>query len=346
MDDHSIRNRLLAGFLALIVVVAGGTAGYYVIGDGRWAWHDCLYMTVITITTVGYGEVLPDMDVVPYARGFTIVQLVFGTGVLVYFASTITAFIVEGDLKRVLVVQRLRKRIKKMKDHVIVCGAGSTGRHIIEELIATQAPVVAVDTNEDELKDIAARHPKANYTYVVGDATDDDVIAQVNLAGARGLVAALSSDKDNLYIVVSARLSHTSMRIIARCAELSHIEKLKRAGADGVVSPNHIGGMRMVSEMVRPSVVRFLDEMLRDKRGTFRIEEIEVAAGSALDGKTLREADVRGRFGMSVLAVRDAPAAPWTYNPGADQALRRGAVLVVMGEAAQVKALRDQTGTR
>jgi voltage-gated potassium channel len=298
-------------------------------------------MTVITITTVGYGEVLPNMEHVEYARGFTILQLVFGTGVLVYFASTITAFIVEGDLKRVLATQRLRKRIKKMKDHVIVCGAGSTGRHIIEELIKTLTPVVAVDTNEDELKDIAARHPGAEYTYVVGDATDDDVIAQVNLSTARGLVAALSSDKDNLYIVVSARLTGSNLRIIARCAELSHVEKLKRAGADGVVSPNHIGGMRMVSEMVRPSVVRFLDEMLRDKRGAFRIEEIAVTAGSPLDGKTLREADVRGKFGMGVLALRTAPEEPWTYNPGADLKLARGAVLVVMGEAKQIKDLRD-----
>lgn len=341
MDEHSIRNRLLGGLTALLVVVAGSTAGYWMIGDGRWGWFDCFYMTIITLTTVGYSETLPGFEEVEYARAFTVVQLVFGTGVLVYFASTITAFVVEGDLKRLWASARLRKRIEQMKDHVIVCGAGTTGRHIIHELIATRTPVVAIDTDEAELRDIAARHPEAPFTYIVGDATDDDVIAQVNLAAARGLVAALASDKDNLYLVVSARLTGANLRIIARCAELSHVDKLKRAGADGVVSPNHIGGMRMVSEMVRPSVVRFLDEMLRDQRGTFRIEEVTVAAGVGLDGKTLREADVRGRFGMSVLAIRDVPDQPWIYNPGADHRIRGGAVLVVMGETAQVKALRD-----
>ena len=343
--DTSIRNRLLYGFIALIFVVVGGTVGYWVIGDQHsghphWAWNDCLYMTVITLTTVGYGETLPGMDVVPYARAFTMLQLVFSTGVLVYFASTITAFVVEGDLKRVLASSRLRKRIKNMTDHFIVCGAGSTGRHIIAEMIKTHMPVVAIDVNEQELKEIADANPKAEYAYIVGDATDDDIMAQANVNAAKGLVAALSGDKDNLYLVVAARQSNPSLRIIARCAELSHIDKLKKGGADSVVSPNFIGGMRMVAEMVRPSVVRFLDEMLRDKR-TYRIEEVTVVADSDFDGKTLRQVDIRGKFGMSVLATRKNAGSEWVYNPEPDLALVGGMVLVVMGSADQVKELRD-----
>jgi len=345
--DNSIRNRLLYGFVALIVVVIGGTFGYWAIGNHtpaghpHWAWNDCLYMTVITLTTVGYGETLVGMDIVPYARGFTMLQLVFSTGVLVYFASTITAFVVEGDLKRVLANTRLRKRIRKMQDHFIVCGAGSTGRHIILEMIKTLQPVVAIDTREEELKEIALLHPKAAYAYIVGDATDDDIMAQANLMAARGLVAALSQDKDNLYLVVSARQTNPNLRIVARCAELSHIDKLKKAGADSVVSPNFIGGMRMVAEMVRPSVVRFLDEMLRDKRH-YRIEEVTVVSESDFDGQTLRAVDIRGKFGMSVLATRISADAPWIYNPDADLKLKGGMVLVVMGSAEQVKELRGQ----
>ncbi len=344
MDSSSIRNRLVAGFVAMLTVIAGGTLGYWIIGDGQWRLQDCLYMTVISVTTVGYGEVLPDMEHVRYARAFTVGLLVFGTGVLVYFASTITAFIVEGDLKRVLATQRLRKRIKNMKDHIVVCGAGSTGQHIIRELIATGTPVVAIDMNELELKEIADKHPKANYSYVVGDATDDDIIAAVNLPAARGLVAALAGDKDNLYLVVSARQTNPGMRIIARCAELSHVDKLKKAGADSVVSPNFIGGMRMVSEMVRPAVVRFMDEMLRDKRAAYRIEEITVGKSSELDGALLRDANIRGKFGMSVLAVRTAEADPWTYNPDAELELKSGMVLVVVGSAEQVQKLRSHAG--
>ena len=337
--DSSLRNRLLVGFLALSIVIGGGTLGYWLIGDGKWAAHDCLYMTVITVTTVGYGEVLPDMDTTPDARTFTMVLLVFGTGVLVYFASTITAFIVEGDLKDILSKARLKKRIKRMKDHIIVCGAGSTGRHIVEELIKTLQPVVAIDRNLEVLKEIADAHPKADYAYIVGDATDDDQLNAAGLTAARGVVAALSSDKDNLYVVVSARQINPHIRIIARCAELGHVEKIKRAGADGVVSPNFIGGMRMASEMMRPAVVKFLDEMLRDQRA-MRIEEITVSAGSSLDGKTLRDAEMRERFGMTALAVRAGSGAAWSYNPGPDVRLGAGMVLVVLGSAAQVKELQ------
>jgi voltage-gated potassium channel len=179
---------------------------------------------------------------------------------------------------------------------------------------------------------------------VVGDATDDDVLAQLNLGTARGLVAALSGDKDNLYLAVAARQAGPQLRIIARCAELSHIEKLKRAGADGVVSPNFIGGMRMVSEMVRPSVVRFMDDMLRDKRAVYRIEEVVVGAGSSLAGRTIREAEVRQRFGMNVIAVRPQDADAWTYNPEADTRLAGGTTLVVCGSAEQVARLREHAG--
>jgi voltage-gated potassium channel len=152
------------------------------------------------------------------------------------------------------------------------------------------------------------------------------------------VVAALSSDKDNLYVVVSARQINPQIRIIARCAELGHVEKIKRAGADGVVSPNFIGGMRMASEMMRPAVVKFLDEMLRDQRA-MRIEEITIGAGSGLDGKTLLDANVRERFGMSVLAVRGSGAG-WSYNPDLMTKLGAGMVLVVLGSAQQVKDLQ------
>ncbi len=333
--------RMLYGLIAIVIVVIGGGVGYYLIGHGRWPFADCMYMTVITITTVGYAEVLPGMDTTEYARGFTIVLLLFGTGTIVFFASTITAFIIEGDLKNVLFANKLKKRMKKMKDHIIVCGAGSTGRNVIEELIATNVPVIAIDMHEDELKDIADRHPEAAYTYIHGDATDDDVMNQCNLPTARGLVAALSSDKDNLYLTVSARQVNPKARIVARCAELSHVDKIKRAGADAVVSPNYIGGMRLVSELMRPAVVAFLDDMLRDRRAAYRIAEVRLGEKSL--GTTLRDARIRERFGMTVLAMRAGDQGEWTYNPEAGEALRPGMTLVVLGSPDQVAALQGAT---
>ena len=335
--------RMFYGLMAILVVVLGGGVGYYLIGHGKWAFGDCLYMTVITITTVGYAEVLPGMDTTEYARTFTVILLMFGTGTIVFFASTITAFIIEGDLKNVLFANKLKKRMHRMKDHVVVCGAGSTGRNVIEELIATGVPVIAIDTREQELKDIADKHPKADFAYIVGDATDDDVIEQTHLTAARGLVAALSSDKDNLYLTVSGRQTNPNMRIVARCAELSHVEKIKRSGADAVVSPNYIGGMRLVSELLRPAVVRFLDDMLRDRRAAFRIEEVLLGDSAAGLGATLREARVRERFGMTVLAVRSKEDGGWTYNPDAGEKIGPGVTLVVLGSAEQVTALRAAT---
>jgi voltage-gated potassium channel len=271
------------------------------------------------------------------------VLLVFGTGSIVYFASTVTAFIIEGDLRNVLFASRLKKRMKRMKDHVIVCGAGSTGRHVIEELLATGAAVVAIDMRESELREIASKFPRAEYTYIVGDATDDDVMAQTGLERARGLVAALSSDKDNLYLTVSARQSNSAIRIVARCAELSHVEKIRRSGADAVVSPNFIGGMRLVSELLRPAVVRFLDDMLRDKRAPFRIEEVRLGDGATGLGATLRDARIRERYGMTVLAVRASDNQSWVYNPDANEPIGPGMTLVVLGSAEQVIELRRAT---
>ncbi len=334
--------RLIVGFVVLLAVVLGGGLGYYVIGDGRWAFKDCVYMTVITVTTVGYGEILEGMDKVQGARGFTTLLLVFGTGSIVYFASTITAFIIEGDLKNVLFASKLKKRMKRMNDHIVVCGAGSTGRNIIEEMLKIGTSVIAIDMNEVELKEIADKYPKADFTYLVGDATDDDVMSNVNLANAKGLVAALSSDKDNLYLVVSARQGNPKLRIVARCAEVSHVEKLKRSGADAVVSPNFIGGMRMVSEMIRPAVVRFLDDMLRDKRAAFRIEEVKLGEKAGDLGGTLRDMRIRERFGMTVLAVSASDTSAWTYNPDAGVPINPGMTLVVLGSAEQVAKLRAE----
>lgn len=332
--------RLLTGFLVLVAVLVGGAGGYYLIGEGRWTFGECIYMTVITVTTVGYGETLPGMDVTPYARGFTMVLLIFGTGSIVFFASMITAFVVEGELRDVLFQSRLKKRMKRMKDHIVVCGAGSTGRNVIAELLATNVPVVAIDLNEQELREIADKFPKADYAYIMGDATDDDIIAQAHLGGARGLVTALSSDKDNLYMVVSARQTNPSLRIIARCAELSHVEKIKKAGADAVVSPNAIGAMRLVSEMLRPAVVSFLDTMLRDQRAPYRIEEVTLRADADEVGKTLRDARLHERFGMSPIALRATEHQAWTYNPAPDEKLTAGMTLVVLGSPDQVAQLR------
>ncbi|MBA3393360.1 MAG: TrkA family potassium uptake protein [Deltaproteobacteria bacterium] len=228
-----------------------------------------------------------------------------------------------------------------MQDHIIVCGAGSTGRNVIEELLKTGIAVAAIDLDKRELEEIAAKFPDAQFSYVAGDATADDILAQTDVTAARGFVAALPADKDNLYLTVSARQSNPTLRIVARCAELSHVEKIRKSGADAVVSPNFIGGMRLVSELVRPAVVGFIEAMLRDKRATYRIEEVTLGDAFHKIGSTLRDARVRERFGMTVLALR-GDSKEWTYNPGADERLGAGTTLVLLGSAEQVAELRRE----
>jgi voltage-gated potassium channel len=215
---------------------------------------------------------------------------------------------------------------------------------VIEELLKTGRPVIAVDVNEDLLRDIAERHPGREFAFLVGDATADDIMGQCNIGEASGLVAALSSDKDNLYLTVSARQDNPKLRVVARCAEMSHVDKMKKAGADAVVSPNYIGGLRLVSEMLRPSVVKFLDEMMRDTRATYRIDEVTLGETADGLGNSLRDARIREKFGMTVLAVRARNDEKWIYNPDADVKLGPGTTLVVLGSAEQVQKLRIASG--
>lgn len=333
-----LRERLAVAFGALLAVTAIGAVGFYVVGDGRWNLADCLYMAVITLTTVGYGEVLPGFESVPHARTFAMVLIVLGVGTFLYCASTLTAVLLEGDLRRALRKTRMRKRIESLSGHVIVCGIGSTGWHVVEELMATSTPLCAIDTDKERMDRLIEEHP--HVPYVVADATDDTTLVEAGVERARGVVAALPSDKDNLFVVVTARQANPGVRIVARGIELRAVEKLRKAGADAVVSPNYIGGMRMVSEMLRPHVVEFLDEMLRDKDKNLRIEEVEIVRGSPLSGQTLGGARFRQTADVLVLAVRD-PSRGYVYNPGPDHVLVEAAKLIVLGPAMAVVRLRE-----
>jgi voltage-gated potassium channel len=335
---EELRRRLAAASVAIVLVIAIGTGGLYYLGAGYWTVFDCFYYTVITLTTVGFSEVLPGIADVEYARPFTIALIITGVGTFLYFASTLTAMIIEGDLQRAFKETRMHKNIDKLKNHIIVCGVGSTGRHVLNELSEYGVDAVLIDIDPEAVE--AYRESINGKAFsLVGDATDDDVLERANIASARGLVAALARDKDNLYLTISARQANPSMRIVARGSDLRVLEKLRKAGADTVVSPNYIGGLRMVTELLRPKVVRFLDEMRRDKSKT-RIDEVEICENSSFDGHSLRDIDFRSSNDVLVLAVRVPHVDGYTYNPGADFVLKSGMTLVVLGPIPQVQELR------
>ncbi len=341
---EQIGKRLFAPLFALLFVVAVGSGGFYMLGDGQWSLGECLYMAVITLTTVGFGEILPGFAEIAYARTFTMIYLVLGMGTFLYFASSVTALIIEGDLRRAVQRRRMTKRIKNMKDHFIVCGVGSTGRRVMEELITAGRQCVAVDLDGERLAELAAMHKEGEFDYVVGDATEDETLAEANCESAAGVVAALADDKDNLYLTVAVRSANPQARIVARGSDLPVLDKLRRVGAHAVVSPNFIGAMRIASELLRPHVVRFLDDMLRDTESNVRIEEVLVPTGSPLVGTRLGDAKIRSELDVGVVAVLDARGDKYTYNPGASFEIEEHMTLVVLGPMKGVIALRERAG--
>jgi voltage-gated potassium channel len=343
MLHDDVRNEILQqlrfGALSLTAVVLVGTSGYHYIGSGAWSYSDCLYMTMITLSTVGFGEVLHGMQDIAAARIWTLVLIVLGSGSLVFFVSSLTAFIVEGDIQGVIRRRRMQKQIDALTGHIVVVGAGATGIHVIEELSATQTPFVVIDTSDERLHR-AAEERVPGMLYVHGDATDDHVLEQAGIGRARGLAATLPDDKDNVFVSITARALNGNLRIVSKMTEDSAESKLKRAGANATVSPSQIGGMRMASELVRPSVVQFLDKMLRDKQQALRVEEVAIPETSSLVGARLRETTIRDHSKVLVLAVHHQDGT-YTYNPGPDYAIERGATLVVLCQRDEVQLLRQ-----
>ncbi len=339
-SPRGVSGRLASATFFMSLVVLSGTTSYYVVGDGRWSVFDCLYMTVITLSTVGFGEVLPGMHDMVEARAVTLGLIILGSGTLLYFISNLTAWIIEGDLGGILRRRRMHSLIAKLENHVIVCGAGTTGVHIVRELDAIGTPFVVIELKEERLHDLEEELDR-ELLHVIGDATDDHVLERAGIEKARGVIASLSHDKDNLFVTITARALNPDARIVAKSVEESTEAKLRRAGADTVVSPNLIGGMRLVSEMVRPQAIAFLDRMLRDRDGRrIRIEEIAIPEGSSLIGKTLAETTIRDT-GALVIAVHQ-PNEDYIYNPGPDLEMQVGAALIVLAEAEAVERLRRQ----
>ncbi len=227
-------------------------------------------------------------------------------------------------------------RVKKLSGHTIVCGAGSTGIHCVRELAAIGVPFVIVDRSPEVARELSREH---DCPAVVGDATHDEVLLEAGIERARGVISALTDDKDNLFVTVTARALNPTLRIVAKAIDVKADAKLRRAGADSVVSPNLIGGLRLVSEMVRPEVVTFLDVMLRDKDRTLRIEEVTIPPGRPGEERRVSELGL-DRHKLLLLAVKEpAPEARLHYNPSPEHLLSGGETLIVLGDPARVRQL-------
>lgn len=336
------RRRVIGALVVLGAVLGIGAAGYWYLAwlerPGYWSFSDCVYMTAITITTVGYGETL-DLDTISGSRTWTLALLVFGISANLYVVSSITSFFVESDFGNVRRYRRVRKRMSEIRDHYIVCGVGSTGVHVVGELRAMGEKIVCIDQDEHALAEVE----REGVLTLQGDATDDDVLAKAGLQRARGIVATLDDDKTNMFVVVTARQTNAHVRIVTKAVLSSAAPKLRRAGADAVVSPAFIGGMRLASEMLRPQVVAFLDEMLRDREANLRIEEAEIGSKGDLVGVTLRDSHIRERTGVLIIAVRTTEGQT-NYVPSGDTRLDPGVILIAIGGPGDIRRLREAVG--
>lgn len=327
---ESITRKLFQLTLLVLLTLAAGTLGYVWV-EG-WPWFDGLYMTVITLATIGYGEVRP-LDTP--GRVFTMLLILFGSAVLVYAVSSLASLVIEGQLVRAIRRRAMQKSIDRLDQHHLVCGYGSTGRYVVEGMLRVGQNFVVI---EQDLARVQALRDRG-VLVVEGDATQDETLQRAGIERAAGLVACLHHDADNVFVVLTARELNEKLRIVAKAVDESAQRKLRAVGADGVVLPNFIGGVRMLMELVQPNAITLLDMMLRSPEQTIVSEEIALPHDSRWLGQPLSTLGLNAGEGASLLALQNAGSPQYRFNPPPDTVLKAGDVLIVMGDQEAVRQL-------
>jgi voltage-gated potassium channel len=326
--DHSL-TKALAG-IALILLI--GTLGYHFI-EG-WSYLDGFYMTVITVTTIGFKEV---HDPTFYGRIFTLFIIFSGIGVVAYAAITGTKMIIEGELTKILSRRRSMKAIEKLNNHFVICGFGRMGSFICDQLNARQIPFVVVETRQE----IQDKIMQAGYYLSPGDATEEEVLLAAGICNAKGFVSVLDSDAANVYAVLTARELNQDLEIIARAGEESAAKKLVRAGANRVISPYKIGGMRLVMSILKPAVMSFLEVAMDHRQFDIEIEEVRLHDKSCYCGKRLVDTDIRKELNLIIIAIKKEDG-QMVFNPGPYTVIEANDTLIAMGEKKTLSVLERE----
>lgn len=316
------RTQILLGFALLAFWFVIGTVGFLVIEDG-WTVLDAFYMTVITITTVGYSEIHP---LSPAGRIFVMVIAIGGLGTLLYTLARLAQLLFEGELVDFLGKRRMMSEIENMEDHYIVCGFGKVGRPVVEGLAAEGLPVVLVEMDPD----LEAAIQDLDVPYIIGDATHEEVLEKAGIRKARTLLGLLPSDADNLYLTIAGLDLNPDVKVIARATDQTGEVRLKRAGAHDVVSPTRIAGLRVLQAAVNPTAVEFMEIVTQQQALQLSLADIPVAGTSSLAGRTIADCQIRGRYGVIVVAVKRAK--DMEFNPDPSYEITAGDVMVVLGE--------------
>ena len=331
---EELRRRVIYSFCLIALVISFGTFGYVAI-EG-WDFLDSLYMTIITLTTVGFKEV---HDLSFNGKLFTIILIIGGVGTVLYSLSTGAKFVLEGELQEIFGRKRLEKKLNDLKDHYIVCGYGRMGKIIARELKHERLDFVVIEKSGGILDD------KADFLVIEGDATKDELLKKAGIEKAKCLISVLPTDAENLYVVLSARGLKPDLLIVARAGEEGSEKKLLRAGADRVVSPYHIGGLRMAHTVLKPAVVDFIEFATKSGNIDLQIEEITIMEGSGLVGLTLDQCGIGRDLGIIIVAIKKQ-SGEMKFNPNHLSILSAGDTLIAVGETTKLEILEGMAARK
>jgi len=317
-----------------VVIVLLGSLGYVWL-EG-WSFFDSLYMTVITLTTVGYGDFHPTT---PASRLYTMALILIGVGFMLYVITSLARVVVEGEIREVLGRRKLLKQIKKLRDHYIICGFGRIGEIIARQLKERGIPLVIVENNPDLIPSLE----ESGYYYILGDASKEEVLLEAGIERAKGLVAVVSSDANNVFITLTARSLNPNLFIVARGAEPGSQQKLLRAGADRVESPYELGGRKMAQTILRPNVTTFIDLAMKEEVD-LSMEEVMVAPTSPLVGLALRDSGIRQKLNIIVVAIKRA-SGEMLFNPSPGTQIFAGDTLIALGMRQSLDELEKMAGS-
>lgn len=323
------RRKIVLSAILIMVVSAIGTIGYMAI-EG-WNFRESLYMTVITLTTVGFKEV---HDLSPAGEYFTIILLIGGVGIILYVLATEARLIFEGELQSVFGRRRLEKRIKELRNHYILCGYGRMGRIIARELKAKGVGIVVIESEP------VTQFEKEDNLIVEGDATRDDVLTSAGISGAKGLVSVLPTDAENLYVVLSARELNPKLIILVRASDEGAEQKMLRAGATRVVSPYLTGGLKIAHTILKPAVMDFIEFATKAGNIEIQMEEVPVHKDSKLVGVALYDSGIGRDLGVMVVAIKSGEGV-MSFNPTPRTIIRESDTLIALGEVSKLNQLEE-----
>lgn len=336
VKSSRVPTQVVVAVCLLIAILAIGTTGFQLI-EG-WSFMDALYMTVITAATVGYQEVRPLGEA---GRAFNILLILFGLGTTTYVAATIVQFVVEGRIRAIMGRRRLDRKINRMNQHYIVCGYGRIGRILCQTLRQRPVDLVAVE----KAPELVAAMEQDGVLYIQGDATSEEVLLRAGIERAKGLVAVLATDTDNVFLVLTARQLAPKLTIIARSSREESRKKLIAAGADLVESPYEMGAYRLAQRIMRPAVTSFLEFAFSGTRKDIQLEELVVGSGSELAGMSLKDSGIRQKYDLIVIAIKTAAGA-MLFNPSFESVIAAGDTVIAVGEVDNLDQLEKVLSPR